>query len=116
MPEMPASRKSATISSGVASESGLEKGRDVLNHIHLGNCVIKDQADPLYGDRHPSWNYEGGEYTEEDGIRFIRMLKEAGYTERENATISFEMRPYVDKSALESLSRFVEVYNKAGIK
>ena len=45
-------------------ESGLQKGRDVLNHIHLGNCVIKDQADPLYGDRHPSWNYEGGEYTE----------------------------------------------------
>ena len=97
-------------------ESGLQKGRDVLNHIHLGNCVIKNQNSPLYGDRHPAWGYEDGEYTEEDGIRFIKMLRDVGYTEKKNATISFEMRPYVGKSAMESLERFVEVYNKAGIK
>ena len=94
-------------------ESALEKGGEVLNHIHLGNAVIKDTSSPLYGDRHPAWSYKGGEYTEEDAIRFIGMLNDIGYLNGENATVSFEMRPYEGMNSEDSLDRFVSVFNKA---
>ena len=94
-------------------ESALKKGGAVLNHIHLGNAVIKDPTDPFYGDRHTAWNYNGGEYTEDDGIRFVHMLKDIGYLDKENATVSFEMRPYDGLTSEESLARFVSVFNRA---
>ena len=94
-------------------ESALEKGGRVLNHIHLGNAVIKDPADELYGDRHPAWSYPGSEYTEQDAIRFIKMLNDIGYLEKEGSTVSFEMRPYTGMTADESLERFVSVWDRA---
>lgn len=93
-------------------ESALEKGACVLNHIHLGNAVIKDKTSHYYGDKHPAWNYPGSEYSDEDGVRFIKMLRNIGYTDRENATVTFEMRPYEGVSSEESLERFVSVFNR----
>lgn len=93
-------------------ESAVEKSRDVLEHIHLGNCVIKDKSSALYGDKHPAWNYPGSEYSSEDGVRFIKMLKKIGYTEKENNTISFEMRPMGSLTSEESLIEFVKVFDK----
>ena len=75
-------------------ETSIEKSKDVLNHIHLGNGVVKDTTDKYYGDKHPSWNYPAGEYSDADGEKFIRILREIGYTDKDNATISFEMRPF----------------------
>ncbi len=94
-------------------ESALEKGGRVLNHVHLGNCIIKDPQHPLYGDRHAPWSHPQGEYTEKDGIRFIRMLKGIGYFDQPNATVAFEMRPYENMTADESLEKFVAVWNEA---
>ena len=94
-------------------ESAIEKGKDVLNHIHLGNAVVKDPTNELYGDRHPSWSYPCGEYTEEDAIRFIRMLNDVGYLDKDGSTVSFEMRPYVGKTPDESLEKFVSIWEKA---
>ena len=94
-------------------ESAIEKGKDVLNHIHLGNAVVKDPTNELYGDRHPSWSYPCGAYTEEDAIRFIRMLNDVGYLDKDGSTVSFEMRPYVGKTADESLEKFVSIWEKA---
>ena len=34
-------------------ESASAKCGDLLEHIHLGNCIIKNIASPLYGDKHP---------------------------------------------------------------
>ena len=93
-------------------ESALSKGACVLNHIHLGNAVIKDKASKYYGDKHPAWNYPGSEYSDEDGVRFIKMLRNIGYTDRENATVTFEMRPYEGVSSEESLKRFVSVFKR----
>jgi hypothetical protein len=74
--------------------------------------VIKDKSNSLYGDKHPAWNYPGGEYSSDDGVKFIKMLKEIGYTEKENNTISFEMRPMDSLTSEESLIEFVKVFNK----
>ena len=93
-------------------ESALEKSKEVLNHVHLGNGVMKPDS-PFYGDRHTAWNHPDGLYSDADGVRFIRMLREVGYLDRADATVSFEMRPYVGMSAEDSLARFVEVWNSA---
>jgi hypothetical protein len=94
-------------------ESAVEKCRDVLTHIHMGNAVIKNKLSPFYGDKHIPWSYPDSEYTEKDGVTFIKLLKEIGYTEQENATASFEMRPYENMGAMQTLEKFVFVWQSA---
>ena len=94
-------------------ESAMEKVDDTLVHVHLGNCMIKDSNDPFYGDKHIPWGYDGAEYGEEEGEKFLLMLKKYGYFDKNGATVSFEMRPYDEAMPEESLKRFVEVWNRA---
>ena len=94
-------------------ESAIAKGGDVLNHVHLGNAVIKNPESVLYGDCHPAWSYPDSEYTEDDAVRFIKMLNDIGYLNKSGSTVSFEMRPYTDMSSEDSLKRFVSVWNRA---
>jgi sugar phosphate isomerase/epimerase len=85
---------------------------ELLEHIHLGNCVIKDKTSPYYGDKHPCWGHPGGEYDETDGAIFLEELKSAGYFTRGCArTVSFEMRPLTGKTAeqtVEYLSHWIK--------
>ena len=94
-------------------ESALSKSSEYLVHVHLGNCVIKNKASLFYGDKHPAWNYPDGEYSACDGARFVKMLKASGYMDKENSTVSFEMRPFENASAIDSLKRFTEIYKNA---
>ncbi len=94
-------------------ESALQKGGEVLNHVHLGNSVIKNPTDPFYGDKHTAWSYAGGEYTERDAVHFIHLLKDSGYLNNDRATVSFEMRPYEGMNSEESLAKFVSVWKEA---
>ena len=94
-------------------ESALEKAKDQLVHIHLGNSLIRNPNSPFYGDKHIPWDYPESEYSCEDGANFLRQLKSIGYFDNPGATVSFEMRPFDGLSAKESLDRFVEVYQSA---
>lgn len=53
-------------------------------HIHLANCVIRDRADPLFGDKHPPFGIAGGEVDEPHLAAFLRRLRELGYFSRED--------------------------------
>lgn len=94
-------------------ESALEKVDDTLVHIHLGNCKLDDPTHPFYGDKHIPWGYEGALYGENEGVNFLKMLEKIGYFDKSGATVSFEMRPFEGVSSEESLSRFVEIWNRA---
>ena len=94
-------------------ESAIEKCKNVLTHIHLGNAVIKNKNNPFYGDKHIPWSYPDSEYTEKEGVTFIKMLKEIGYLDWEKATVSFEMRPYEGMGPMETLEKFVSVWESA---
>lgn len=91
-------------------ETAVEKMGDYLCHIHLGSCVMKNKQNPLYGDKHPCWGAPDGEYTEQDGARFLQILADAGYFSRGNEqTVSFEMRPLTgmtSEQTVEYLSRW----------
>ena len=91
-------------------DSAIEKVKDTLVHVHLGNCMLKDKNDPLYGDKHPAWDYTGGEFSSEDGAHFIRRLRDIGYFDKDNNTVSFEMRTMEGRSPEESLCHFVGVF------
>ena len=94
-------------------ESAMEKVDDTLVHIHLGNCKLDDPTHPFYGDKHIPWGYEGALYGDDEGVKFLKMLKANGYFDKRGATVSFEMRPYDSMSAEDSLKRFVDVWNQA---
>ena len=97
-------------------ESASRKMGDLIEHIHLGSCILKNKQNPLYGDKHPCWGAEDGEYDEKDGATFLRCLREIGYLSRGKAqTISFEMRPMVGMSAEQTIEHlanwFKNTYN-----
>ncbi|MBQ8525817.1 MAG: sugar phosphate isomerase/epimerase [Clostridia bacterium] len=94
-------------------DSAVSKGIDVLNHIHLGNCVIKNKQNPFYGDKHPPFGYADSEYTEDDCLNFIGTLRKAGYFDKQNTTVSFEMRPYENMSSADTVSRLIALRDKA---
>ena len=52
----------------------VEKSFEVLmpwiHHVHLANCVMKDKTSPLYGDKHPVFSQEGGDFSVESIKKF----------------------------------------------
>ena len=95
-------------------ESATSKIGDLLTHIHMGNCIIKNTENPLYGDKHPCWGVEDGEYDENDGTKFLNCLKDVGYLSRGNEqTISFEMRPLTGMSSEQTIEHLVKWFEKS---
>jgi sugar phosphate isomerase/epimerase len=77
-----------------------------LEHIHLGNCVIRRDS-PYYGDTHPGIGIEDGEFGAEDFASLFRLGLDGGYfstTKRGSASI--EMRAFPGKSAEDSLDEY----------
>lgn len=70
--------------------------KDVVCHVHLGNCVVKDPDHPRYGDTHPPWGIEGGEIGTDELASFLQQLQEAGFLrqkESQRDIISIEVTP-----------------------
>lgn len=95
-------------------QSASAKIGDLLEHIHLGNCIIKNPANMLYGDKHPCWGAIDGEYDENDGTKFLQCLKDVGYFSRGcEQTVSFEMRPLKGMSSEETIEHLVTWFHQA---
>lgn len=94
-------------------ETATQKMGDLLEHIHLGSCIVKNKANPLYGDKHPCWGAPEGEYDENDGTVFLNCLKQAGYFTRGCArTVSFEMRPMIGMSSEQTVEYLAGWFKK----
>ncbi len=52
--------------------------QDVVAHVHLSNCLIKDRSSPFYGDKHPPYGLPGGEIGIPELAGFFRTLKANG--------------------------------------
>lgn len=89
--------------------------RSYIRHVHLGSCVKRDPADPLYGDMHPPWGYPGGENDVPELIEFLMALFASGYLGAggERPTVTLEMRPYPGRSERESVDIFLEKLQEA---
>lgn len=80
---------------GETIQQALEATGDRLQHVHLANCLLRDPSDPLYGDKHPPFEYPGGELGRAELNGLIAALDEFGWFHRPQPTLSFEIRPTV---------------------
>jgi sugar phosphate isomerase/epimerase len=83
-----------------STNQALEVAKDHLVHAHMGNCVMRDQAHPAYGDNHPRFGVPGGENDVPQVVEYIRKLMQIGYlTEKRPSILSFEVKPMADESS-----------------
>lgn len=70
-----------------------------LKRIHLGNCVLKDQSNPRWGDTHPPIGFEGGEIDVPELVTIFRGLLDCGFLNENNrGDLLVEMTTFPGKS------------------
>ncbi|MHB9038506.1 MAG: hypothetical protein ACYC64_17780 [Armatimonadota bacterium] len=79
---------------GESVKEMLEPSKDVLAHIHIGNCVMRDPSHPAYGDEHPCFGIDGGENGVDELTEFLAGLFEIGYFDGKTPKpLTFEIKP-----------------------
>ncbi|MGG1658497.1 sugar phosphate isomerase/epimerase family protein [Brevibacillus sp. NRS-1366] len=82
------------------SRDALYTARDYINHAHIGNCYIKDPANPAYGDVHPRFGYPGSENDVDELVEYLKILLEIGYIgEGSENVVAFEVKPVGGESS-----------------
>lgn len=98
-------------------KSALKILHEHLAEVHLGNCV-KITESPIYGDKHPSFGYEGGENSTTELVSFIQALFETGYLnvnqpEGPLPWVGFEIRPHQGQCSFEILDNIQSTWKNA---
>ena len=85
---------------GESPAKALFTTRGYLTHAHMGNCVMRDVHDPLYGDTHPRFGYTGGEIDVPELTEYLRALLDIGYlAEGGTEVLAFEIKPAPGESS-----------------
>ena len=72
----------------------LNTAKDVINHVHIGNCVMRDPSHPAYGDEHPAFGCAGGQNGVVELAEFLEGLFRFGYFDGVTPKpLSFEVKP-----------------------
>jgi sugar phosphate isomerase/epimerase len=83
--------------------------RGYLRHLHLGNCILKDRSNPLWGGNHPPIGIEGGEIDVPQLAELFRILRDIGYLSREErGMMSLEIVPFPGRSPEETIEDNME--------
>lgn len=95
-------------------ESAIAGLDDTMVHLHIASCAIGDPKHPLYGDKHIAWGEPGSFYTREDGVKFLRMIREKKpeYFAHEDCTVTFEMRTITGCDQQQTLDCFLDVWRE----
>jgi hypothetical protein len=67
---------------GLSTEGAVRGCMTFLQHVHAGNCVLRDVSHPQYGDKHPMFGIPGGENGRQQVQEFFGILEKAGYTRK----------------------------------
>ncbi len=84
-----------------------------LRHVHLGNCLLADANDPLYGDKHPPLAYPGGRHGPGELASFLAALAAHGWLGTAEPTVSFEVRPAAGQTPAATLQQHVQWLQEA---
>jgi sugar phosphate isomerase/epimerase len=99
---------------GETIEQAMKETNGYLGHIHMGNCIIKDKTNALYGDKHPAWGLDGSEYGVDDIAKILKIGMDMGYfSKNSKGSASFEMMAYENISPVESIERFFDYLERA---
>ncbi len=92
----------------------LDIAREVLGHVHVGNCVIKDPEHPAYGDEHPPFGIEEGENGARELAEFLAELFKIGYLNDDNCgNVSFEIKPLSGQESREVIDNAKQTMSEA---
>lgn len=92
----------------------LETAKDYLMHVHIGNCIIRDQNHPQYGDRHPRFGVIGSEIDIPEVAAFLQKLFDIGYLEEgKKPVVAFEIKPAEGEDSLDLIEHSKVVLEKA---
>ena len=76
-----------------------------LKRVHLGNCILRDQNDPRYGDTHPPMGYPGGEIDVPELTEILRLLRKVGFLNtQQRGNLIIEMTPWPGKTVEETIA------------
>ncbi len=90
---------------GETFEHAIHTAAPYLKRIHLGNCVLRAQANPRYGDTHPPMGYPGGEIDVPELTKILRLLRDVGFlNEAKRGNLIIEMTPWPGKSVEETIT------------
>ena len=86
-------------------ESAIERSAPLLKRVHLGNCVMRNPADPFYGDNHPPMGYPGGEIDEPELVRILGALRRVGFLDaKRRGNLLIELKPFPGRTEEESVT------------
>jgi sugar phosphate isomerase/epimerase len=52
---------------------GMTDSGDQIGHIHMGNCILKDKSNPMFGDKLVAGGMAGGEYGIKDLVELLSV-------------------------------------------
>ena len=74
--------------------------KDYIIHAHIGNCVVKNENLPAYGDAHPRFGFPDSENDIDQVVEYLKVLMEIGFLNEEKPPIvSFEVKPFGDEDS-----------------
>ncbi|MEM2094954.1 MAG: sugar phosphate isomerase/epimerase family protein [Candidatus Bathyarchaeia archaeon] len=98
----------------------VKKAGAYLEHVHVGNCIMRDRADPMYGDQHPRFGIANGENDVDELAAFLKALENMGYFVKKTVTskpvVSFEVKPAPGESSEAVLAGSKRVFIEAWLK
>lgn len=62
--------------------TAFETLRPWIRHLHLANSVSRDKTHPLFGDKHPLFSIEDGDFSLTEIREIYRALEQRGYLEQ----------------------------------
>jgi len=99
---------------GETFEHAIRTTAPYLKRVHLGNCVFKDKANPLYGDLHPPIGFPGGEIDIEETAEILSCLLNVDFLNPDNrGNLIIEMTTWPGKTVEETIADNFNRLNKA---
>lgn len=91
-------------------ETAVRDAAETITHVHLGNNIVSNPKNPMYGDKHVPFGTPESAYTEHDVATFLRILSKNGYLKQNPCTVSFEVRPKEGVSGADTWQYFYKVW------
>ena len=82
------------------SQHCAEAVKDHVVHLHVGNCVMRDESHAAYGDAHPRFGIEGGESDVSELAEYLKAFIDIGFLNgKHQPFMSFEVKPVEGESS-----------------
>jgi sugar phosphate isomerase/epimerase len=102
---------------GEDKRQALRIARGAFRHVHIANAIIKNRDNPRFGDEHPRFGIEDGEYTQESIVEFLRDLKRIDFFPEEallgGPIVSIEIKPDKDGDPYALMIESIDTFLKA---